>query len=64
VLAAAFCACAVAAAPAAGFTAAEGRAAADRAAMAWARDHQQKDGAIIDYVAQRPTYGYATQMIG
>src|SRR2546421_101507 len=64
VLATACCACAAAAAPAAAFTAAEGRAAADRAAMAWGRDHQQKDGAIIDYVAQRPTYGYATLMIG
>src|SRR3954464_9805024 len=52
------------AAPSAAFTAAEGRAAADRAAIAWGRDHQQKDGAIIDYVAQRPTYGYATLMIG
>ncbi|HEY0631983.1 MAG TPA: hypothetical protein VGC98_07995 [Thermoleophilaceae bacterium] len=63
-LAAACCACALAAAPAAAFTAADGRAAADRAAMAWGRDHQQRDGAIIDYIAQRPTYGYATLMIG
>jgi hypothetical protein len=46
------------------FTAAEGRAAADRAAIAWGRDHQQKDGAIVDYVAERPTYGYATLMMG
>jgi hypothetical protein len=55
---------AVAAAPAAAFTAAEGRASADRAAIAWGRDHQQRDGAIVDYVAQRPTYGYSTLMIG
>jgi hypothetical protein len=46
------------------FTAAEGRAAADRAAIAWGRDHQQKDGAIVDYVARRPTYGYAALMMG
>src|SRR3954447_21704441 len=52
------------AAPAHAFTAAEGRAAADRAAIAWGRDHQQKDGAIVDYVAERPTYGYATLMMG
>ena len=50
--------------PAHAFTAAEGRAAADRAAIAWGRDHQQKDGAIVDYVAERPTYGYATLMMG
>jgi hypothetical protein len=55
---------AAAAAPAHAFTAAEGRAAADRAAIAWGRDHQQRDGAIVDYVAQRPTYGYATLMMG
>src|SRR5581483_2398887 len=64
VLAAACCACFVATAPAGAFTAAEGRAAADRAAMAWARDYQQKDGAILDNIARRPTYGYATLMIG
>src|SRR3954447_6890933 len=52
------------AAPAHAFTAAEGRAAADGAAIAWGRDHQQKDGAIVDYVAERPTYGYATLMMG
>jgi hypothetical protein len=52
------------AAPASAFTAAEGRAAADRAAIAWGRDHQQRDGAIVDYVAKTPTYGYATMMIG
>src|SRR3954453_15853296 len=46
------------------FTAAEGRAAADRAAIAWGREHQQKDGAIVDYVAERPAYGYATLMMG
>jgi hypothetical protein len=55
---------AAAAAPASAFTPAQGRAAADRAAIAWAREHQQKDGAIVDYVARRPTYGYATLMIG
>src|SRR4051812_28179007 len=32
--------------------------------MAWARDYQQKDGAILDNIARRPTYGYATLMIG
>jgi hypothetical protein len=64
VLAAACCASAIAAAPALAFTPAEGRAAADRASIAWARDHQQRDGAIIDYVARQPTYGYATLMIG
>ena len=63
-LAAACCACATAAAPASAFTPAEGRAAADRAAMAWGRDYQQKDGAILDNIARRPTYGYATLMIG
>ena len=63
-LAAACGGCLAAAAPAGAFTAAEGRAAADRAAIAWAREHQQKDGAMVDYVAQRPTYGYATLMIG
>src|SRR5436305_3912165 len=52
------------AAPASAFTAAEGRAAADRAAIAWGRDHQQKDGAFVDYVAGSPTYGYATLMLG
>lgn len=52
------------AAPARAFTAAEGRAAADRAAIAWGRDHQQRDGAIVDYVAGSPTYGYATMMMG
>src|SRR4051794_5012488 len=55
---------AAAAVPAHAFTAAEGRAAADRAAIAWGRDHQQRDGAIVDYVAERPTYGYATLMLG
>src|SRR4051794_32641839 len=55
---------AAAAVPAHAFTAAEGRAAADRAAIAWGRDHQQRDGAIVDYVAERPTYGYATLMMG
>src|SRR4051812_30421513 len=64
VLAAASGACAFAAAPADAFTAREGRAAADSAVTAWGRDHQNKDGAIIDYVAQKPTYGYATLMIG
>ena len=63
-LAAACAACFGAAAPAHAFTAAEGRAAADRAAIAWARDHQQKDGAFVDYVGRTPTYGYATLMIG
>jgi hypothetical protein len=64
VLAAACCASIAAAAPAGAFTAAEGRAAADKAAMAWGRDYQQKDGAILDNIARRPTYGYATLMIG
>src|SRR3954470_18989907 len=64
VLATVCCLSAAAAAPARAFTAAEGRAAADRAAMAWARDYQQKDGAILDNIAHRPTYGYATLMIG
>jgi MYXO-CTERM domain-containing protein len=63
-LAAVCCAVAGAATPAGAFTPAEGRAAADKAAMAWARDYQQKDGAILDNIARRPTYGYATLMIG
>src|SRR3954451_13936716 len=46
------------------FTAASGRAAADRAAIAWARDHQQRDGAFVDYVSGRPTYGYSGVMLG
>src|SRR5436305_9866632 len=49
-LAAACAACFAAVAPAHAFTAAEGRAAADRAAIAWTREHQQKDGAFVDYV--------------
>ena len=53
------CACA----PAAGFTATTGRAAADRAAIAWQR-HQQPDGPFVDYVSRAPTYGYASVMIG
>jgi hypothetical protein len=60
-LAAVCCGCACA--PAAAFTAAEGRAAADRAAIAWQR-HQQPDGAFVDYVSRVPTYGYASVMIG
>src|SRR3954454_16647906 len=46
------------------FTPAEGRAAADRAAVAWGREHQQRDGAFADYVSGRPTYGYAGVMLG
>ena len=51
-------------ASASGFTAAEGRAAADRAAVAWGEGHQQRDGAFVDYVSGRPTYGYAGVMLG
>src|SRR3954470_5184429 len=61
------CACALLAlvAPAANaFTPAAGRAAADRAAAAWGREHQQRDGAFVDYVSGRPTYGYAGVMLG
>jgi hypothetical protein len=50
--------------PAHAFTAEEGRAAADRAAVAWGRSHQQRDGAFVDYVSGRPTYGYAGVMLG
>ena len=57
-------ACCLAAAPAHAFDAASGRAAADRAAAAWAHDHQQGDGAFVDYVSGNPTYGYATMMLG
>jgi hypothetical protein len=64
VLAAACVACFATASPATAFTAAAGRAAADRAAIAWAHEHQQTDGAFIDYVGGKPTYGYATLMIG
>src|SRR4051794_10537773 len=46
------------------FTPAEGRAAADRAAVAWGREHQQRDGAFADPVSGRPTYGYAGVMLG
>jgi hypothetical protein len=56
--------CAIFPMPASAFTAAEGRAAADRAATAWARDHQRRDGAFVDYVSRRPTYGYAGVMLG
>src|SRR4051794_40174380 len=56
--------CALAPVPAQAFTAAEGRAAADRAAVAWGRSHQQRDGAFVDYVSGRPTYGYAGVMLG
>jgi hypothetical protein len=55
---------ALSAAPAHAFDATEGWAAADRAAIAWSRDHQQRDGAFVDYVSRRPTYGYANVMIG
>lgn len=48
---------------AAAFTASEGRAAADRAALAWEKT-QRPDGAFVDYVSRRPTYGYADVMIG
>ncbi|MDX6564198.1 MAG: hypothetical protein QOD65_4012, partial [Gaiellales bacterium] len=57
-------ACLAAPAPAGAFSAEEGRAAADRAAAAWARDHQQRDGAFVDYVSRRPTYGYAGVLLG
>jgi hypothetical protein len=63
-LAAACCACGFAASTAAAFTPAEGRAAADRAALAWSQHHQQRDGAFVDYVSRRPTYGYANVMLG
>lgn len=56
--------CALMPASASAFTAADGRAAADRAAIAWAHDHQQRDGAFVDYVSRRPTYGYSGVMIG
>src|SRR3954447_18143442 len=46
------------------FTPDSGRAAADRAAAAWAHGHQQRDGAFVDYVSGRPTYGYAGVMLG
>src|SRR3954471_16648243 len=61
------CACALlAAAPASAraFTAESGRAAADRAAVAWGLHHQQRDGAFVDYVSGRPTYGYSGGMLG
>src|SRR3954453_14387642 len=61
------CACALlAAAPASAraFTADSGRAAADRAAAAWGLHHQQRDGAFVDYVSGRPTYGYSGVMLG
>lgn len=45
------------------FTPAAGRAAADRAAMAWERG-QRGDGAFVDPVSRRPTYGYADVMVG
>jgi hypothetical protein len=51
-------------APVHAFTPAEGRAAADRAAVAWARNHQQRDGAFVDYVSRSPTHGYAGVMLG
>src|SRR4051812_32249708 len=57
-------ACALMPTSASAFPAAEGHAAADRAAIAWARDHQQRDGAFVDYVSHRPTYGYSGVMIG
>src|SRR3954454_18221863 len=57
-------ACLVAAPAAHAFSPAEGRAAADRAAVAWGRGHQQRDGAFVDYVSGRPTYGYAGVMLG
>src|SRR3954453_23828895 len=57
-------ACLVAAPAAHAFTPAEGRAAADRAAVAWGRGHQQRDGAFVDPVSGRPTYGYAGVMLG
>src|SRR4051812_43710936 len=64
VLAVALVLLAPASASAAGFSAASGRAAADRAAAAWAHGHQQRDGAFVDYVSGRPTYGYAGVMLG
>src|SRR3954451_11450450 len=39
-------------------------AAADRAAVAWGLHHQQRDGAFVDYVSGRPTYGYSGVMLG
>ena len=55
---------AAAARPAGAFTAAEGRAAADRAAIAWARDHQQRDGAFVDYVVAAADLRLRRVMIG
>src|SRR3954453_13714973 len=56
--------CLLAPASAQAFTAASGRAAADRAAVAWGLHHQQRDGAFVDYVSGRPTYGYSGVMLG
>src|SRR4051794_16369632 len=59
-----FVLCMLAPASAHAFTAESGRAAADRAAVAWGLHHQQRDGAFVDYVSGRPTYGYAGVMLG
>src|SRR3954468_20897468 len=56
--------CLLAPACAHAFTAESGRAAADRAAVAWGLHHQQRDGAFVDYVSGRPTSGYSGVMLG
>lgn len=45
------------------FTPGEARATADSVSDRWQRT-QQRDGALVDYVSRRPTYGYADVMIG
>ncbi len=53
----------IAAQAASAFTPAQARATVDGVSREWQRT-QQRDGALVDYVSRRPTYGYADVMIG